>query len=152
MNITLRFPGRPTVMLVLVVVGVLNIIFWFPGPWLYGLARTHFIPFSSSWQAVYLTSGDMYVGHVRGWTSTTVLLDEAYLVKITNQAQDSQGTQSFRLTDTGAQNLSLVRWGFFQPFKSAGNLVLNRSQILFWEKLDSDAQVVEQIKSATEAK
>lgn len=94
-----------------------------------------------------MTSGDVYIGKIKGSTSNVIKLSDAYLVQILKQDENNSGgkANSFLLTGS-SNNLTLIKWGFNQPIKSKGELFINRDNITFWEKLDNDSEVVKQLE------
>lgn len=95
-----------------------------------------------------MNSGDVYIGKIRGSASDVIKLSDTYLVQVLKQDENNSGakTNSFRLTGS-SNNLTLIKWGFNQPLKSAGELFISRNNIAFWEKLDNDSEVVKQLEA-----
>jgi len=96
-----------------------------------------------------MTNGEVYIGKIRGSTFDTIKLNDTYLVQISKQSENDSGskTNTYKINGT-SNNLTLIKWGFNQSLKSAGELFITRSQVQFWEKLDKDSEVVKQLEAA----
>ena len=104
-----------TVILLAIVLGV---IFWMPNI------------FASSYYAVYLTSGDLYFGKM-AWYSPRTLID----VRVIQQQKDEKEQPV----------LSLVIFKDSVVWGPAGDLKLNKKNILWTSKLTDESQVVKLI-------
>lgn len=93
---------------------------------------------SGQYQAVFLTNGQVYFGHLKNPESQTPLLKNIYYLQ-SNQNNPQGGTSS---TQT---QLSLVKLGN-ELHGPEDMMALNRSQILFWENLKDSGKVVQAIK------
>jgi hypothetical protein len=147
MQLTLKIPEKKTLIKIAVVPALVIILFLFWGPRLVLFFQTRFLPFSSGWEAVYMTNGEVYIGKIRGSTANVIKLSDTYLVQVLKQDENNLGgkTNSFKLNG-GSNNLTLIKWGFNQPLKSKGELFITRAQMQFWEKLDKDSEVVKQLE------
>lgn len=95
------------------------------------------------YQAVFLnggaTSGSVlystYFGHITKMTDRYIVLRDIYYLTTNQTAQDNQSTNP-QLTKLGCQQLH-------SPFDE---MVINRSQVAFWENLKDDGKVVQAIK------
>lgn len=141
-----RAKSNRKIIVLLVIFGLANIIFWFFGSQLVMLWQTNFLP-GQNWQAVYLADGQIFIGRIRGINSEGLELINAYNLQLTTVESGQAQSASLKLQTGSAQNVSLVRWGFYQPLKSRGTIFINRSAVIFWETLDDDAQAVLQIKA-----
>lgn len=148
MKLEIKFPDKKILTKIAAIAAVVVVVFGLLGPRLILFFQTHFLPFSSGWEAVYMTSGDVYIGKIKGSTSNVIKLSDAYLVQVLKQDENNSGgkANSFRLTGS-SNNLTLIKWGFNQPLKSAGELFISRVNIVFWEKLDDDSEVVKQLEA-----
>lgn len=136
--------------LIVIIVAIINIWYWFGASRFIFYLETGFPFFSSSWSAVYLADGNVLVGRITDITSGIVKLSDPYLIQVPKADQTaSTSSQTLRLNAGNLSNISLVRWGFFQPLKSKEDLLVNRQAVLFLEKLDDDSAVVQQIKANT---
>jgi hypothetical protein len=92
---------------------------------------------SSKLQAVFLTNDQVYFGHITALNSRFVALSNIYYL----QTQNS-GTTT---TTTTANNVSLVKLGC-ELHKPYDRMVINRSEVEFWENLQADGQVANAVK------
>lgn len=151
MQLTLKIPDKKILMKIAVIAAVIIVVLGLWGPRVILFFQTRFLPFSSNWEAIYMTNGDVYVGKIRGSTSNIIKLSDTYFVQVLKQDENNLGgkANSFRLTGS-SNNLTLIKWGFSQPLKSAGELFISRNNIAFWEKLDSNSEVVKQLEKQSE--
>jgi hypothetical protein len=89
----------------------------------------------SKLQAVFLTNDQVYFGKITDLNSKFLVLNNIYYL---------------RTQDTGAKtnngNVSLVKLGC-ELHKPYDRMVINRSQVQFWENLQSDGQVAQAVAS-----
>lgn len=91
-------------------------------------------PDASTYQAVFLTNGQAYFGKLRGASSRTPVLDDVYYLQTPVQGQAS-GTPQF----------SLAKLGQGEVHGPQDRMFINRDQLLFWEDLRQDSQVLKTI-------
>lgn len=95
---------------------------------------------SNKYQAVFLTNGQVYFGKIVGMNSDTVTLKDIYYLQ--------QGVQNQEKKDdkTAAQTqLQLTKLG--KELHGPDDVMyVERSQLLFWENLKDDSEVVKNIK------
>jgi hypothetical protein len=97
---------------------------------------------SSGYQAVFLTNGQVYFGKLSHFSADYVTLDDIYYLQVGPQ-QGSSITPSQSSTTPG-QQISLVKLGN-ELHGPVDEMHINRSQVLFYEDLKSDGQVVKAI-------
>jgi hypothetical protein len=87
-----------------------------------------------SWQAVFLDNNQVYFGKISYLSNDTVYMKEVYYLQ-TNESEK-----------TGESTLNLIKLGseFHGP---TDEMVINRSNVLFWENLKADSKVVKTIQS-----
>jgi len=96
----------------------------------------------SGYQAVFLSNGQVYFGKLSDAKDTYVTLRDIYYLQVVQQQQQLQGQQAA----PGQQpQVSLVKLGN-ELHGPADVMKINRSQILFYEDLKTDSQVVKAIK------
>jgi len=102
-------------------------------------------PVDNSWQAVFLTNGQVYFGKVKSVGEKTLgLSDIYYLQVVTRPLQTSQvGTNQPAQTQ---QELTLIKLGN-EIHGPQDAMVINSDQILLTEKLKNDSKVVEAINN-----
>jgi hypothetical protein len=93
---------------------------------------------SSGYEAVFLTNGQVYFGKLTHPGDDYVTLDDIYYLQVGPQ----QGSGS--AATTSAQSISLVKLGN-ELHGPVDQMHISRSQILFYEDLKSDGQVVKAI-------
>lgn len=99
-------------------------------------------PAVSGYQAVFLSNGQVYFGKLSDANDTYVTLKDIYYLQVVQQQQQLQGQQAA----PGQQpQVSLVKLGN-ELHGPADIMKINRSQVLFYEDLKSDSQVVRAIK------
>jgi hypothetical protein len=98
----------------------------------------------SKYQAVFLnggvTSGSVsystYFGHVTSLNDKYVVLDNVYYLTDQSSSQNGQSAASPQLTKLGCQQLH-------SPYDK---MIINRSQVAFWENIKDDGKVAQAIK------
>jgi hypothetical protein len=92
----------------------------------------------SKLQAVFLTNDQVYFGDITTLNGKTLVLNNVYYLQ-------TQSTGSTATTTTNNNNVSLVKLGceLHKPFDT---MVINRSEVQFWENLQADGQVANAVK------
>lgn len=92
----------------------------------------------SKYQAVFLNNGQVYFGKIKQMNDKYVNLDTIYYLQTNNNSNSSDSTAAAN------QNVTLVKLGceLHGPFDQ---MVINADQVLFWENLKDDSQVVTKI-------
>ena len=85
---------------------------------------------SDAYQAVFLTNDQIYFGRLKNISSDYLILSDVYYVKIN---EDGVG--------------QLVKLGAGEPHGPKDEMVINQDQVLFWENIRSDSQVVKTIQN-----
>lgn len=124
-----------TTLIILVVLAIVWVILY-----LLNLLPVQLIPRSSdSYQAVFLTNGQVYFGKLyREGAAFSVLTDVFYL-------QVAQSPQPLQAGQTPPTNINLVKLGG-ELHGPTDEMRINREQILFIEDLKSNSRVVQAIK------
>ena len=98
---------------------------------------------SADWQAVFLTNGQVYFGHLTDNQNNKYLkLTNIYYLQIGNSLQSTNETKK----EDQAQNLNLIKLGN-ELHGPKDEMIINRDQVLFWENLKDDSKVVNSIKN-----
>lgn len=92
---------------------------------------------TTDWQAVFLTNGQFYFGHIEKENNRDVYLSEVYYLESSNPLQ-----QDGQPTPRG--ELSLVKLGN-ELHGPVDTMILNRDHVLFTEDLRDDGKVVQAI-------
>jgi hypothetical protein len=90
---------------------------------------------SSKLQAVFLTNDQVYFGNVTSLNKQYLVLDNIYYLQSSNTGSKATTTNS---------NVSLVKLGC-ELHKPYDQMVINRSEVEFWENLKSDGQVAKAV-------
>jgi uncharacterized membrane protein YgcG len=92
---------------------------------------------TSKLQAVFLNTGQVYFGNIKTLNNNYFVLTNIYYLQTT-----SSGTST--TTSSANTSVSLVKLGceLHQPYDQ---MVINRSQVTFWENLQSDGQVAKAV-------
>jgi hypothetical protein len=95
---------------------------------------------SKSYQAVFLTNGQVYFGNIKNLNTKYVDLDNIYYLQTSN----SNGSANTSSTSNSATNVSLVKLGceLHGPYDE---MLINRDQVTFWENLKGSGQVAKAI-------
>lgn len=93
-------------------------------------------PFPQKWQAVFLSNGQVYFGHLNPSFGKYVKLSNIYYLQVTQQLQPpgQQPVPDIRLVKLGGE--------LHGP---EDTMYILRDQILFWEYLKADSRVVQGI-------
>lgn len=83
-----------------------------------------------AYQAVFLMNDQIYFGNLKNIDQDYLILSDVYYVKI---------------GDDGAGQL--VKLGAIEPHGPKDKMVINKSQVLFWENMRFDSPVVKTIQS-----
>ena len=83
-----------------------------------------------AYQAVFLMNDQIYFGHLKNISSDYLLLSDVYYV---------------RINEGGAGQL--VKLGIGEPHGPKDEMIINQDQVLFWENMRFDSQVVKTIQS-----
>ncbi len=93
---------------------------------------------SGKYQALFLTNGQVYFGKIIGMTADTVTMKDIYYLQ--------QGVQNQEKKDEASNTqLQLTKLGK-ELHGPEDMMYVERSQVLFWENLKDDSQVVKNIK------
>lgn len=85
---------------------------------------------ANSYQAIFLTSNQVYFGHLKNINSDYLILSDVYYAKV---GDDGKG--------------QLIKLGAIEPHGPVNQMTINRNQVLFWENIKPDSQLVKTIQS-----
>lgn len=103
---------------------------------------------SSSLYAVHLNNGQVYFGHlVRVSSDTITMSDTRYLETFVAGASAVSESKNFAVEQSPRQIYSLVRRGDEKSLATDHVLHINRTAVLFWEKLSADSEIVTSINA-----
>lgn len=101
-----------------------------------------------SYQAVFLSDGQIYFGHLSNVDKQYSTLEDIYYLQVQNTSPDQQPVQQGEST---AAQITLVKLGN-EIHGPQDKMVINSDQILFWENLKDEGQVVTAITKDKEDK
>lgn len=84
---------------------------------------------ASTYQAIFLANNQIYFGHLKNISSDYLILSDVYYIKIN---EDGAG--------------QLVKLGIIEPHGPQNKMIINQDQVLYWENLKPNSQVIETIK------
>lgn len=85
---------------------------------------------TDAYQAVFLTNDQIYFGRLKNIDSDYLILSDVYYVKV---------------NENGAGQM--VKLGAIEPHGPKDEMTINKEQVLFWENMRFDSQVVKTIQS-----
>lgn len=100
---------------------------------------------ASVWQAVFLTNGQVYFGHLKERTSEYPVLTNIYYLQVNQNLQAANQNTNANINTTEPQ-VSLIKLGD-ELHGPKDEMFIAKDQILFWEDLKDDSQVVTAIKN-----
>lgn len=95
-----------------------------------------------NYQAVFLTNGQVYFGKIKNASATTVTMSDIYYLQ-----RDVQGSQDNKEKDQAQNQMSLTKLGN-EIHGPEDTMFIQKDQVLFWENLKTDSQVVKSIKNS----
>lgn len=102
---------------------------------------------STSYQAIFLTNGQIYFGKASNLNSNYVTLKDVYYLQVSQVLQPVQGKKQAE----PQQTVTLAKLGISELHKPKDEMKINRDQILFIEDLEKDSQVVQAIERYKES-
>jgi hypothetical protein len=94
----------------------------------------------SQYQALFLTNGQVYFGHLKSVDSSYVKLSDIYYLQVQQSVQPSDQKSSSQ-----QPNVSLAKLGS-ELHGPEDVMYVSRDQVLFWENLKGDGKVTQAIK------
>ncbi|MBU0731777.1 hypothetical protein KKC88_02755 [Patescibacteria group bacterium] len=92
-----------------------------------------------TYQAVFLTNGQVYFGQLESLGFGTMQLKDVYYLQV------SEDEEAEAEAEAANQNFTLVKLGD-ELHGPTSDMVINKKQILFWENLRQDSPVLETIQ------
>lgn len=97
----------------------------------------------ATWQAVFLSSGQVYFGHLGDTDGDEFDLTNIYYLQVQQVLQPAP--EPANTTANASQQVSLAKLGKFELHCPIDKMTINREQVLFWETLQNDSKVVKAI-------
>lgn len=122
------------ILITLLIVGGAAAALWFTGGGALGGVK------KNQYQAVFLTNGQVYFGKISSITGDVVTLKDIYYLQQQSNVQ-SQDTEA----EAQQNQLSLAKLGN-ELHGPEDTMFIERSQVLFWENIKDEGQVVKTIQ------
>lgn len=90
-------------------------------------------------QAVFLNGGQVYFGNIRTLNNQYLRLSNIYYLRVNQQVQPDGSAAA-----NSGQDISLVKLGC-ELHGPQDQMVINQSQVIFWENLKADGQVAKAV-------
>lgn len=101
-------------------------------------------PDAKTYQAVFLSNGQVYFGKLRGVETRTPVLDDVFYLQANTSLQNAPVSATGTPADANPQ-FSLIKLGQSEIHAPQDRLFLFKNQLLFWENLKADSQVIKTI-------
>ena len=98
----------------------------------------------SAYQAVFLSDGQVYFGHLESYNSRFFLLTGVYYLKYSNLIQQNSATSD---SADKSQNLNLIKLGA-EVHGPQSSIYIDKSKVTFIENLKDSSQVVQIMKKS----
>jgi hypothetical protein len=128
-----------TVLVVLLIVTSIMAIAWF-GIRLAASSGTSGAIKGKQYQALFLTNGQVYFGHLKNVDNNYVKLSDIYYLQVQQQVQPAD-----KNTNNQSPQVSLAKLGS-ELHGPEDAMYINHDQVLFWENLKDDGKVAQAIK------
>lgn len=101
-----------------------------------------------AWYAVHLNNGQVYFGHIANISRDIITLNEVYYVeKYQTGDRTVSESKNFAVEQAPKEIYQLIKRGDEKSLATDHTLYVNRSAVLFWEKLSVDADIVASINA-----
>lgn len=100
----------------------------------------------NQYQAVFLTNGQVYFGKINSTGQEYLNLGSVFYLQVQQSVQPSTDNKATASDPAKTQNLSLAKLGG-ELHGPEDNMYISQKQVLFWENLKDDSQVVKAIKA-----
>jgi hypothetical protein len=95
---------------------------------------------SKQYQALFLTNGQVYFGHLKSVDNSYVKMNDIYYLQVQQQVQPSANTNNNQQPQVSLAKLGSELHG------PEDVMYVSRDQVLFWENLKEDGKVAQAIK------
>lgn len=102
---------------------------------------------SAQFQAVFLTNGQVYFGHIKNIDSKYVILGDIFYLQVQQQVQPASSNTS----NNSNSQVSLAKLGS-ELHGPEDQMFIARDQVLFWENLKDSGKVVQAINTYQQQK
>ncbi len=101
----------------------------------------------NAWYAVYLSNNQVYFGHIVSVTDSTITLSDTHFIEVSQEPVLKATSKNFAIEQAPKQTFRLIKRGDEKTLTSDHTLYIDRSAVLYWEKLTADSEVVKLIKA-----
>ncbi|MGZ6005780.1 MAG: hypothetical protein ACXWLH_06605 [Candidatus Saccharimonadales bacterium] len=101
-------------------------------------------------QAVFLNNGQVYFGNITSLNDKYVRVQNIYYLRVNQAVQPNQASSSSASNSTNSNDVSLVKLGC-ELHGPEDLMLINRSQVTFWENLKTDGQVAKAVDAYIKA-
>lgn len=99
---------------------------------------------TNAYYAVFLTNDQVYFGHLSNVNDSYLNLTNIYYLQLAKPLQATSTSAEANLTDAGNSQLTLIKLGK-EIHGPKDAMQINRQNVLFYEELNDDSQVVKTI-------
>lgn len=136
------------IILVFVIIGGICFIFVRGDDSFLSNVKCHWSQVNCPFYAVHLNNGQVYFGHLVSRSRDTITLSNTHFLELYEQKGDAVATSSsFALQQAPKQLYRMVERGGDKTLATDHTLFINRTAVLFWEKLTPESEVVKLIAS-----
>ena len=132
-------------LIIIAVVVVAALVLWFFMGSRGSLGKVLGVSTTSTYQAVFLTNGQVYFGKLTDDGGNWISLSDIYYLQVTQNLQAATGNENAAPTSTGtanpASNIQLVKLGS-ELHGPKDTMHIERDKVLFWEDMKDDSKVV----------
>lgn len=97
---------------------------------------------TSTVQAVFLNTDQVYFGTVTEMDADTIVLEDVYYLQVEEVLQPAEEEGAEQQVEA---EFSIMKLGTNELHKPQDKMVINKDQVLFWENLEKDSEVVKAI-------
>lgn len=111
--------------------------------WVLRSRAAHLIP-TNTYQAVFLTNGQVYFGKLQNLNSEYLVLSDVYYIQQSTEDTSATNKNANTNTESSDSSLKIIRLGeeIHQP---QNGMVIARDQVLYWENLRTDSRIIDAI-------
>lgn len=101
-----------------------------------------------TYYAVHLNNNQVYYGQIKSIKPETIVLADVYYLESYEAQPEPSAGETFQIQPSPQTIYNFVKRGSVDPLLTNNVLFINRSAVLFWEKLKPGSQIVKLIEKA----
>lgn len=101
---------------------------------------------NQEWVAVYLNNNQVYFGHIVSTRGDTLVLKDVHFAEQVNIPAEKSTSKNFAVEQPARQTFRLTQRGDDSVLTSDHTLYVNRTNVLYWEKLDKSSEIVKMLE------